>query len=430
MNFFRKFKKKIIEFIKNKFQNKTSGGWLLLQQLCIAPLSLFSTVLLAKVLSISDYGYYKYFLSVGGIISLFTLGGVYSITQLNLQRGEGKYFSLGFKYRNLFKWFGFLVAISVAGYYFYKGNYFFGIIFIMFTIDQLLGVFDFYLTILNGKGDFKLLSILSIVNYFFVYFVPIFVAYLGKIFFPGINILYFVVGSFLFMFFVCRFIAYKISLKKYPEFKNQNSNFQKEEIKNFRKEIILSSTAGNIGSLNGSGTNAIIFNRLGPDAVAIYSLAITFADFVWTFSSAIFGRITFDLAKMTEYKKSEDKKIHFLISFFKKYLWFSILFMFICMALLPLVYKIFFFKYLFSVKYAIIYSISILGIIFSVAGAYYLEKRAFKFLNIYVIVSTLINLILVFLGAMYFGLWGVFIVAIVFRIFYQVGLYLRMVINK
>ena len=43
-------------------------------------MSLLTTVLLAKVLSIETYGYYKYILSIYGVISIFSLSGFYSIS--------------------------------------------------------------------------------------------------------------------------------------------------------------------------------------------------------------------------------------------------------------------------------------------------------------------------------------------------------------
>ncbi|HPX52604.1 MAG TPA: oligosaccharide flippase family protein, partial [Candidatus Paceibacterota bacterium] len=64
MEAIRKYKDKSHIFVKSKFEKEDGAGWLLLQQLIIAPMSLITTVLLARILSIEDYGFYKYILSV------------------------------------------------------------------------------------------------------------------------------------------------------------------------------------------------------------------------------------------------------------------------------------------------------------------------------------------------------------------------------
>jgi hypothetical protein len=99
----RKYKDKSRLFIKEKF-TEDGAGWLFLQQLIIAPMSLLTTVLLARILSISDYGYYKYVLSIYSIAAIFGLTGFYNIASLNIQRGQDEFFHLGFKYRKLLRW--------------------------------------------------------------------------------------------------------------------------------------------------------------------------------------------------------------------------------------------------------------------------------------------------------------------------------------
>jgi O-antigen/teichoic acid export membrane protein len=87
----RKYKDKSRLFIKEKF-TEDGAGWLFLQQLIIAPMSLITTVLLARLLSISNYGYYKYILSVYAIIALFSIDGIRTITIMNIQRGDNFFF--------------------------------------------------------------------------------------------------------------------------------------------------------------------------------------------------------------------------------------------------------------------------------------------------------------------------------------------------
>lgn len=74
------------------------------------------------------------------------------------------------------------------------------------------------------------------------------------------------------------------------------------------------------------------------------------------------------------------------------------------MLALPIIYKVLFPKYFFSYKYAVVYSISILAIAMTPAYQYLYEKRLFKSINIIQGITLIINLVLLFFSAMYFGL--------------------------
>lgn len=66
-------------------------------------MSILTTVLMTHFLSIDSYGYYKYILSIYGIIAIFSFSGIYSIATLNMQRGQDSFFKLGFKYNKLLR---------------------------------------------------------------------------------------------------------------------------------------------------------------------------------------------------------------------------------------------------------------------------------------------------------------------------------------
>ena len=173
-----KYKAKGQVFVKEKF-TRDGAGWLLLQQLIIAPMSLITTVLLARILSISDYGYYKYILSIYSVAAIFGLTGFYSIASLNIQRGQDIFFYIGFKYRKILRWIPAIISFFIAIYYFLNGNEFFGILFLVTIFSHLfVDLYDFYVVGISGRGDFKLNAFLNILNYFVSFFPSIFVAYL------------------------------------------------------------------------------------------------------------------------------------------------------------------------------------------------------------------------------------------------------------
>jgi len=118
---------------------------------------------------------------------------------------------------------------------------------------------------------------------------------------------------------------------------------------------------------------------------------------------------------MTRDKVSNKEKVKLANSLSRKYFWFAFLAMLATMATLPFVYKFLFAKYLFSYKFAVVYSLSILSIAFYPAYQYLYEIRKIKLLNIIQISTLVLGLASLFFSAMYFGLWGAIIVAIILR---------------
>lgn len=404
----RKYKDKSSVFIKEKF-TEDGAGWLFLQQLAIAPMSLLTTVLLARVLSISDYGYYKYILSIYSVAAIFGLTGFYSIASLNIQRGQDEFFHLGFKYRKLLRWIPAGLSLAVAIYYFLMGNVFFGFLFLMTIFSHLfVDLYDFYMVGTAGRGNYKLNSILAITNYFISFFPPIIAAYIT-------HNLYYVFGTMFLFQFIFRFITFKYVANKLNYNKSKNLDVDKELENNFKKESLTFSVNNIFANLGGNLSGAIVFNRLGAESNAVYSLAITFADFVYGILIAPTSKVLLTLSNMTRNNIAINDKVIYVKLLLKKYFLIAFVFMIVCMFALPFVYKILFAKYLFSYKYAVLYSISILSVTFFPAYYYFLEKRKLILMNIIQISILVINLISMFLGAMYFGVSGAIVVAIFIR---------------
>lgn len=397
-------------FVKSKFENEDGAGWLLLQQILIAPMSLLTTVLLAKVLSIESYGYYKYILSVYGVISIFGLSGFFSISFLNVQRGQDEFFNIGFRYRKLLRWIPAIITIFVSLYYFYNNNNFLGLLFLITIFSHLfVDLYDLYIIGTTGKGDFKLNAKLAVMSYLFSFFPPILVAY-----FISQN-LYLVFGTMFISQFLFRFFAFIYVKKKYNFHFNKDFILDLKKKKEFERESLSLSINNALGGLNGNASSAIVFNRLGAEATAVYSLAITFADFIYGIISAPLSKTLLILSKMTREGVAKVEKIKLIKSMTKSYFWLAFLGMILCMVALPFVYKFLFAKYFFSFKYAVVYSLSILAVAFYPGFQYFFEARNIKLLNIVQIVNLIIGLTALFFASWYFGLWGAIIVAMIMR---------------
>lgn len=406
--FLKKYKEKSKVFVKSKFSTNDGAGWLLLQQLVIAPMSLITTVLLAKILSIEDYGFYKYILSVYGIVAIFGFVGFYNIAALNIQRGEDAFFNIGFKYRKALRWIPAILSLIIASYYFIRGNDFLGTLFLITIFAHLFSdLYDFYTVGTSGRGNYKLNAYLAVIGYFVTYVPPIITAYFTQ------N-LYLVFATLFLCQFIFRFLAFKY-VKKKLHFDKDLEASSKESLGDYKKESLHLSLNGALGNLQVHGSGAIVFNRLGAEANAIYSLAITFADFIYGIIGAPLGKALLILSRMTRDKVNNGEKRVLVKHLSKKYFWLAFFAMLATMLALPFVYKILFAKYFFSYQFAVVYSLSILSIAFYPAYQYFYEARRIKLLNTIQIITLILGLGSLFFTSMYFGLWGAIIVAIILR---------------
>lgn len=406
----KKYNEKSKVFLKEKF-TRDGSGWLILQQLIIAPMALITTVLLAHILSIENYGYYKYILSMYGLISLFSFGGIYNITMMNIQRGEDVFFSLGFKYKKYLRWIPSILSLLIAIYYFHFNNTFLAVFFLINIFSYLIvDTYDFYLVALQGKGDFKSNAILAIIYYFVSFFPPIITAYFTQNLYLIFITMYLCQGMF-------RILAFYYVKKKHLYCDKENSkDISQNNVVEWKKESLSLSFNNALNTAGGNVSGVVVFNRLGAIDNAVYSLALALVDFVSGIIISTFSKSLLILSRMTRDKIGDNKKIYYIKSLFKKYFLLSLLAIICSIITLPWIYKFLFAKYLFSYKYAIVYSISLLALTFYPATQFFMEKRNFKVINIIQIVVLLLNLMSVFFAAMYFGVWGAILITIIIKI--------------
>lgn len=414
MEILNKYHKQGKVFLRNKFDREGSG-WLFLQQLLIAPMSILTTVLMTHFLSIDSYGYYKYILSIYGIIAIFSFSGIYSIATLNMQRGQDSFFKLGFKYNKLLRWIPSTISLGVALYYFYMGNSYLAVFFLLNIFSYLIvDTYSFYLVALQGKGDYRANMKYAVLYYLCSTFPPAITAIFTQNLYLIFIAMYLAQGIF-------RYTTFQLVKWRYGlNMRNLNTHgINKEEIKDFRKESLAITFTGALGSAQVNASGVIIFNRLGPGDNAIYSIALTFADFVTGMIGSTMTKIQLVLSRITKAKgysrESDREKISLIRGLFQKYFWFSLISAILCALMLPLVYKFLFPKYYFSYHYAVVYCLSILAVALTPAYQYLFEKRLFKAINIIQTITLVINLTLLFFAAMYFGIWGAITVAIVMR---------------
>jgi O-antigen/teichoic acid export membrane protein len=148
--------------------------------------------------------------------------------------------------------------------------------------------------------------------------------------------------------FVFRYFAYNYVLRKFDfnkyKIENEVKNLSDESLKAYKKESLSLSFNSAVSGAGANFSGIIIFNRLGAADTAIYSLAITFADFAMTLIASTLNRTMFILSKMTK-NNDEKNKINYIKSLYKKYFIYAFILMTFTMICLPFVYKYLFIKY-------------------------------------------------------------------------------------
>jgi O-antigen/teichoic acid export membrane protein len=413
----KKYKPRYQAFLSEKFSNDGSG-WLMLQQLIIAPMSLITTVLLARILSISDYGYYKYVLSIYTIVAVFGLNGIYNISSLYIQKGEDEFFNLGFQYKKKLRWIPSLISLSISLYYFFNYNYFLGYLFLITIFSYIfVDTYDFTPGIL-GKGDFKFYSAAQILSYFISYFPPILTAYMTHDVRYVLMTMFFC--QFIFRYFIFNYVKKKFGYDNLKIDLKNLSDEEKTNIKNFKKDTLSSSFTNGIDSFGNQIGWVVVFNRLEASSTAVYSLALAIVDFMSGLISAPMGKLLFLLSNISkedknDFKNNDNLKIRHIKSTFSKYWWLSFFSLIFMLLTLPIVYKLLFAKYLFSLKYAMLYTISLLSLSIYPSYFYFYQKRNFRFINIIKIFTLILNIFLLYLLSALYGVYGAIIATILFK---------------
>jgi O-antigen/teichoic acid export membrane protein len=152
--------KKVEGYLKTDIHYFLKGGsWLLSSQVVIIVSTIVLAVAFANLLTIEQYGTYKYILSFVSFFTLTSLGGINAAYARAVSRGcEGDYL-LAIKTKTKWACIGAVASLAVGSYYLLKGNEVLGFSFIIIAsflpFSESYNVFQAYL---NGKSHYKQLS--------------------------------------------------------------------------------------------------------------------------------------------------------------------------------------------------------------------------------------------------------------------------------
>ncbi len=378
----------------------TKGGfWLGLGQIIASGSSFLMSIAFANLLAPEVYGIYKYVLSINSLILITTLTGMDSAVTQAVARGFDGTLTPALKIKMKWGVMGTVASLGIALYYFLQGNM---TLAISFCVVAMFAPFtesmDMYNSMLWGKKKFdtqtlynivkKIIILISVIPTIFITKNPylILLVYLLSMTLPSI------------------YFLHKVR-KKYES----NKNIDPEAIK-YGKNL---SAVNIITLIMGELDKILVFHYIGALNLAIYSLAVAPTDQIKGLLKNVNSLAMPQFSQRTpeEIKEKIWHKIGVLVVF-------TTILVIGYILIAPLFFQIFFPKYLASVQYSQILSLSLIPIV--IAGFLYTvleSQKATKELYQYNLYSNIFNIILLVPLVYYLGLWGAIISRFATRLF-------------
>lgn len=375
-----------------------NGFWLGLQQAITIIAAFAFSVVMANFVSKTDYGSYRFFLSVFAVFLVFSLPGISIATITGVASKKIKSIWPMVASQVRFGLIGSFFALCVSGYYFLQGNLELAIIFLLAA--PVVPLFDsllLYESWLRGHKRFKKISLYrSLTQVIFTAVFSLFVIFFSEGIISMIFV-YMVLFVFLRAFF---FIKTFKTQKNIQNIFKPKMNKQEREIVLYGKHL---SVMNGLSFLAMALDKVIVFHYLGAASLAVYAFALALPEQI---KAAVKQLISVALPKYAEREYEEIKKtvlfrllmvcgVVAVISIF--YIIFS-----------PLVYKIFFPEYIESIIYTQILGLMLVpnaGIFFlrTIFNAQKRTKEQYMFSIIYPTTQILFFVV----GYFTFGLLGV-----------------------
>lgn len=387
------------------------GFWLTFGQVIASSSALLLAIAFANLVPKEVYGTYKYILSVAGILAAFTLTGLGTAIVQSVSRGFEGIIKNAF-WINL-KWSIALVTIAIAMsiYYFANGNIELSVSMLIIAIfAPLLSSFNIFAPFLNGKKKFKetalywgstnVLSIISIIT---------------VLFFTN-NVLLIILTYFL-SHTIFAAVFYLITLNKNKPNESEDTNTL-----NYAKHLSLINILGGVAL---HIDKVLVFHYLGTVQLAIYLFAIAIPDQL----KALLKQMSILALPKFATRDIEDIKSNIGIKIFRfGIVIFPIIILYILLA--PYIYQFIFPQYLESIFYSQIFAISLLGVVSVLPFSALQAKAAKKQLYIIKITSSVLQIILMFIGLYFYGLIGLIVARIIVRLIMPIITYLPLYLYK
>jgi O-antigen/teichoic acid export membrane protein len=374
--------------------------WSTIAQIGTSACTFALAIVVSRFVSKDAYGIYKYAFSLVAVLSTFSLSGLSTAIFQSVARGFDGALQEGFWQNIRWSILIFIGSLGMAGYYFFLHNPILAIgVLIGGCLSPLLTSANLASSFLAGKKDFKLQSL-----YFGLWGsgIPI-VALIGAIFIstnPLWLIIVFAVvntGSSLYF--------YKRTLDIYkpdPAKKDPGMMLYSKHL----------SFIGILGGIAGNLDQILLFHYVGAAELAIYNFATAILDQTGGPFKTVSSMVTARFATHSDKNIGENiwnKAWLFLLV--------GVGIIVIYIPLAPFIYKILFPNYIAAVPYSQLYALSMLGTFFSPFGSYLTAKKKIKEQYINSIVSYILQIVVMAVGVIGWGLWGLIIARVILRTF-------------
>jgi O-antigen/teichoic acid export membrane protein len=329
------------KYIKTDMVYLVKGGsWLTAGDVFSSATIFLLAIAFANLLPKETYGTYKYILSLAGLFSLATLQGITVAVTQAVARGYEGVLVPTIKTRIRWGFLAALASIGAAGYYYLNHDNTLVLSFLL--IAAFLPFMDSFMTydsFLQGKKLFKTSSIYGTASQIIAAILMILTMFLTKNLFI-ILLVYFTSWT------LTRFICLQFTLKRF----RPNKEYDSETI-SYGKHLSMISIIGNIiDSLD----NIIIFHFLGAVQVAVYSFALLPVIHFQGLTKKI------DILAIPKFAQRPLQEIRLLF-------WKRMKFLFVLGSVISLIYiitvpflfRIFFPKYIDSIFFSQVFSVSI-----------------------------------------------------------------------
>jgi len=386
------------KYTKTDMLYLTKGGfWLGIGQITSSVAAFALSVVFANLVSPEVYGTYRYILSICGLLAIPTLPGMATaITQAIAKNLEGSFIPA---IKTKIKWgtLSGLGSIVISIYYFIGHNQELTICFLIAALFlPIFDAFASYDAVLSGKKDFRRSTLYFVISQIIASIAIISAIALTK------N-LYIIIGAYFVSWTAVRVYFFLKTLKKYHL--NQRTD---DGTISYGIDLSL---MGIIGSIANYLDKLLLYYYLGPTEVAIYSIAIAPPEQL----KNTFKNINVLAFPKYSEKHNESNNYLGLNSKLLKLFIFLTVMVAVYIIFAPLVYQIFFPKYINAVIYSQIFSLSLLSIVANIPLIILqarTEKARLYFINTTASIS---QIILLFIFIKYYGIMGAILARVASR---------------
>lgn len=361
--------------------------WSLATFVISAGLSFGLTLVLANLISKENYGVYKYIFSIYGLLSAFAFSDLNILIINAVSKGNNGVLKRAFSYSLKWNIPYLLVSSGVSVYYYLNSNVTLAVAFaVIALITPLTTSYNVYGSFLNGKKNFRLISISNAISNLITSATTFFIIIYTQ------NVLLIVLG-YIITNFATSALYYYYTIKKY----RPNDKFEEGSLamgKHFSLMNAFTIIANNVDGI-------LIFHFLGGSALAIYSFAqapINQMAGLLKLAGPIYA------PKILEKTKEENKRE--LPKKFFRITWLMIIPIVGYILIAPYFFQLFFPQYIDAVIYSQFYALTLLTFgkkFIGIPTAIYLPKKSQYAISV---INPLINLLPKVILLYFFGLAG------------------------